>query len=275
MAQTSILKTRSFQKTWNTGDSAFIKTKMVFLANASFVRVYKDNVLLTYSTDWDFNDTNGSKIGAVTDLADGVEILSPTNGSVYRVEFDEYLVPFSPTIGICRSDGGMPNKGLPRNTIADNSRSGLLTNIEYDNGTKVYTLTYTKPDTNTFTLSWRCADRAFCCDYDFNVALPTNWRIEVYKIGRHWSGTRASASASEIETMNSIMSPRFVSTTNLFSLDFLFNKKRSGKLKIKMRNTVTNQVSLFSIQTICARQFKYFNRSWAGLGCRFNKVTLK
>lgn len=273
--QTSIKKTRTFGRTWTTGDSNFIKTKMAFLANANFVRVYKDGVLLTYSTDWAFNTTNGKKLGVVDDLTDGVEILSPVNSSVYRVEFDEYLIPLCPMIGLKRSDGKMHHKGLPRNTISDDKRSGLISGSSYDEGTKIYTITYKKPDTSTFTLTKQYADRAFCCDFDFNKALPTGWRIEVYKVGRHWSGNRASGPGDDYETMNSILTPRFVVTTNIFSLDFLFDKKRSGQVKIKLRNTTTNEVSLFSSQTICARQFKYMDRSWNSLGVRYNKITLK
>lgn len=273
--QTSIKKTRYFGRTWTTGDSVFIKTKMAFLADENFVRVFEDEVLLDYGTDWTFNTTNGKKLGVVSDLTDGVEILSPVNSSVYRVEFDEYLIPLCPMIGLKRSDGKMHHKGLPRNTVCDDSRSGIISNSSYDDGTKIYTITYKKPDTSTFTLTKQYADRAFCCDFDFNKALPTGWRIEVYKVGRHWSGNRASGPGDDYETMNSILSPRFTVDTNIFSLDFLFDKKRSGQVKIKLRNTTTNEVSLFSSQTICSRQFKYMDRTWTPLGVRYHKITLK
>lgn len=257
---TSIKKTWVFEKTWNTGDIVFIKTKNVFLANASFVRVYKDGVILPRIPNWSFNTSGISKIGTVDDLVDGVQIASPVNGSIYRVEYDEYLVPFSPQIVLYRTDGYKMSRNLPQNAISgDGGKSGRLTSITdtSDETQLSYTCNYTVP--NTFSIPIKYADHGFCGNFDFNKALPTGWRIEIYKQGRRWAGNRASAMGSIIQTMNSTLCPKWVETTNSFDLMGMIARKRTGKWKIRMRNTVTNEVSLFSIQTIKTRTYTLMN----------------
>lgn len=264
--QTSIKKTWSFSKTWLTGDSVFIKTKQVFLANTSFVRVYKDNVLLTYTTDWSFNTNQESKIGTVDDLVDGVEIISPVNASVYRVEFDEYLVPFSPVITLCRADGLIPSRNLPQNTIGGgDGANGIITGIddESDDTQITYKVNYAVPS-DPFFHRVRYADHAFCANFDFNAELPTGWRIEIYKIGRWWSGKRSSESGSINTTMDNTFTPRATSTLNYINLMGFAQRKKTGKLKFRIRNTTTNEVSLFSFQTIRTRIFHYIKRDFSG-----------
>lgn len=270
---TSIKKTRTFGRTWNTGDSAFIKTKQVFLADANFVRVYADDVLLTYETDWTFNTTFGKKLGSVASLTDGVEILSPVDGTDYRVEAWEFVIPFQPIIGLYRSDGIAMCKGMPQNSISGTGGPvGILKSItEIDRYT--YTLTFQDGANPTFTRPYYSANRACCVQYAKDEALPTNWRIEVYKRGRNWAGRRGSASASQIETMNSCMSPRSVYTTNTINLNPYCDRKRSSQFWIRLRNTSTNEVSLFSVASVRIRPFFYYSRTWTGLG-RFYRASL-
>ena len=271
----SIKHTTSFGRTWTTGDSPYIKLKSVFLANESFVRVYLNNNLLTFGSDWSFNLTNGKKIGSVTDLTDGVLIDEPVNGGVYRVEFDEYIIPFSPMIGLCRTDGKMITKGIPRNNVngGDGLPNGTLINIEEtDNHT--YTCNYNDGGA-PFTRVCYYADRMFCINYPREIAFPTNWRMEVYKQGRNWSGVRASASGSRLSTLNCVMSPRKIFTTNYVNVpDLMFGKHHSGSYRIRMRNTVTNEVSLFSIQSVHSRRFAFKNWSGSNLGS-FIKTSIK
>ena len=175
----SIKHTTSFGRTWTTGDSPYIKLKSVFLANESFVRVYLNNVLLVFGSDWSFNLTDGKKIGSVVDLTDGVLIDEPVNGGVYRVEFDEYVIPFNPQIALCRADNKMITKGLPRNCInGDGGKTGILSNIiEDDPQGFEYTFNYTNPD--TFSLKGYYATHWFCSNFRRGDALPTGWRIEI------------------------------------------------------------------------------------------------
>jgi len=214
----SIKVTKTFSRIWNTGEHAYVKSKQVFLANEDFVRVYKDDVLMTYTTDWIFNSTSGKKIGAVIDLTDGVLINSPVNGSVYRVEFDEYVIPFSPTIVLCRDDGMRLSPGLIKNRIAGgDGPNGLITGIvDDDEPAYTYTATYANP-APSFTITYYYPNRAFVGDYAFNKALPTNWRIELYKQGRWWATKRKSAVGSYNTTMNSVLSPRRTFTTNIIN----------------------------------------------------------
>jgi len=270
----SIKHTTSFGRTWTTGDSPYIKLKSVFLANESFVRVYANGSLLTFTTDWVFNSTIGKKIGSVTDLTDGVEILSPSNGVTYKVEFDEYVIPFNPQIALCRADNKMITKGLPRNCIkGDGGKSGVLSNIiEDDSEGFEYTFNYSNPD--TFSLKGYYATHWFCSNFRRGDALPTGWRIEVYKWGRHWSGTRKSEAGSYHTSMNSAIVPRYTLTTNLGSVAPMVEKKRSGIFMIRLRNTNTNEVSLFSIQKIRGRRWRYVDRSFNALGAAIFRASL-
>lgn len=270
----SIKHTTSFGRTWSTGDSPYIKLKSVFLANENFVRVYANGTLLSFTTDWVFNSTIGKKIGSVVDLTDGVEILSPTNGVTYRVEFDEYVIPFNPQIALCRADGKMITRGLPRNCIdGDGGKTGILSNIiEDDPESFEYTFHYSNPD--TFTLKGYYATHWFCSNFKRGDALPTGWRIEVYKWGKHWGGTRKSERGSYHTSMNSAIVPRYTLTTNLGSVDPMIERKRSGIFMIRLRNTNTNEVSLFSIQKIRARRWRYVDRSFNALGTAIFRASL-
>ena len=270
----SIKHTTSFGRTWTTGDSPYIKLKSVFLANESFVRVYANGSLLTFTTDWVFNSTIGKKIGSVTDLTDGVEILSPSNGVTYKVEFDEYVIPFNPQIALCRADNKMITKGLPRNCInGDGGKTGILSNIVEDDpeGFK-YTFHYSNPD--TFSLKGYYATHWFCSNFRRGDALPTGWRIEVYKWGKHRGGTRKSEKGSYHTSMNSALCPRYTLTTNLGSVAPMVEKKRSGIFMIRLRNTNTNEVSLFSIQKIRGRRWRYVDRSFNALGAAIFRASL-
>lgn len=273
--KSSIKRTTSFSRTWATGEHAYVKSKQVFLANEDFVRVYKDDVLLTYTTDWSFNNTAGKKIGAVADLVDGVVINSPVNGSTYKLEFDEYVIPFSPTIVLCRDDGMRLSPGLIKNRISGgDGPNGLITSITPDDEPAyTYTATYANP-APSFTITYYYPNRAFVGDYKFNATLPTNWRIELYKQGRWWATKRKSAAGSYNTTMNSVLSPRKTFTTNIINLDDYVDKKHTGRLKLRMRNTVTNEVSLFSSQTIKTKRFSYLKRDWTALGV-FRKASLE
>lgn len=273
--KSSIKRTTSFSRTWATGEHPYIKSKQVFLANEDFVRVYKDDVLLTYTTDWSFNNTAGKKIGAVADLVDGVLINSPVDGSTYKVEFDEWVIPFSPTIVLCRSDGKMISRGLPKNYISGgDGPSGLITSITPDDDpTYTYTAAYANP-APSFTITYYYPNRAFVGDYKFNATLPTNWRIELYKQGRWWATRRKSEAGSLNTTMNSVLSPRETYTTNIINLDDYVEKKHTGRLKLRMRNTVTNEVSLFSIQSIKIKRYNYLSRTWTSLGMPIVRASL-
>ena len=270
----SIKHTTSFGRTWTTGDSPYIKLKSVFLANKDFVRVYLNNVLLVFGSDWSFNLTNGKKIGSVTDLTDGVLINEPINGGVYRVEFDEYVIPFNPQIALCRADNKMITKGLPRNCINGNGgKSGILSNIVEDDPEGFeYTFHYSNPD--TFSLKGYYATHWFCSNFRRGDALPTGWRIEVYKWGKHWGGTRKSETGSYHTSMNSAIVPRYTLTTNLGSVGPMVERKRSGIFMIRLRNTNTNEVSLFSIQKIRGRRWRYVDRSFNALGAAIFRASL-
>lgn len=272
----SIKHTTSFERTWTTGDSVYVKLKSVFLANESFVRVYANGVL--YPSDgfnnWEFNLTDGKRIGSVGDLTDGIKLLNPVDGVTYRVEFDEYVIPFNPSIALCRNDNKMITKGLPRNCInGDGGKTGILTNISEDDPENFeYTFNYTNPD--TFSLKGYYANRFFCSNFRRGDALPAGWRIEVYKWGRHWSGTRKSAKGSYHTTMNSALVPRYTLTTNIGKVEPMLEKKRGGIFMIRLRNTNTNEVSLFSIQKIRGRRWRYVNRSFNALGTAIFRASL-
>lgn len=268
----SIKKTWKFGKTWTTGDSVYVKMKMAMLGDSKFWRVYKDGALLTYTTNWTFNNTKGYKIGAVDGLVDGIALVSPVNNSVYTVEYDEYLMPFSPSIVIYRSDGVKPNRSLPSNTIVGEGSTGRISSISWpDENDLLFTVGY---DSDSFTKTYRYADRLFCPEFDFNKSFPTGWRLEIYKLGRNWSGRRASAPASELTTMDSVLSPRATYTTNAVNISFMKDRKRTGEFKIRMRNTNTNEVSQFSHQTVRSRVYHYLNSSFSGVIGRILRVSL-
>lgn len=270
----SIKHTTSFERTWSTGDFPYVKLKSVFLADARFVRVYADGVLLTFGDDWVFNLEGGKKIGSVDDLTDGIKLLNPVDGVTYRVEFDEYVIPFNPSIALCRNDNKMITKSLPKNTISgDGGKTGILTNIiEDDLDNFEYTFNYTNPD--TFSLKGYYPTHFFCSNFRRGDALPAGWRIEVYKWGRHWSGTRKSAKGSYHTTMNSALVPRYTLTTNIGKVYTMLDKKRGGIFMIRLRNTNTNEVSLFSIQKIRGRRWRYVNRSFNALGAAIFRASL-
>lgn len=270
----SIKHTTSFERTWSTGDFPYVKLKSVFLADARFVRVYADGVLLTFGDDWVFNLEGGKKIGSVDDLTDGIKLLNPVDGVTYRVEFDEYVIPFNPSIALCRNDNKMITKSLPKNTISgDGGKTGILTNISEDDLDNFeYTFNYTNPD--TFSLKGYYATHWFCSNFRRGDALPAGWRIEVYKWGRHWSGTRKSAKGSYHTTMNSALVPRYTLTTNIGKVYTMLERKRGGIFMIRLRNTNTNEVSLFSIQKIRGRRWRYVNRSFNALGAAIFRASL-
>lgn len=269
-----IKHTTSFGRTWTTGDSPYIKLKSVFLSDERFVRVYANNTLLIFETDWEFNNTDGKKIGSVADLTDGVKILYPTNGVTYKVEFDEYVIPFNPSIALCRNDGKMITKSLPKNTISgDGGKTGVLTNIIEDDLTNFeYTFNYSNP--GSFILKGYFATHFFCSNFRRDEELPDGWRVEVYKLGRHWTGIRASEGGSYLSTMNSSLCPRFTFSNNLESVGSFVEKNRGGIFCIRLRKVETNEVSLFSIQKMRGRRWRYVNRSFVPIGSAIFRVSL-
>lgn len=271
---TSIKKVWTFEKVWNTGDAIQFKVRTVMLENENFFKVYKDGVLIDNGVGWEFNSAVGFKIGSVVDLTDGISLINPVNGSTYKIEYTEFIVPVAPLIALYRTDNKMITRGLPRNCInGDGGKSGLISNISViDPEAFEYEIAYSNPD--TFTLPVYYANRFFCPNFVKGATLPTNWRVEVYKQGRHWTGTRRSESGSYNNTMNSTLCPRYTFTTNAQAITPLMDRKRTGIFFIRLRNTVTNEVSLFSNQRIKTRRFRYISRSHSALGEAFFKATL-
>lgn len=241
-------------RTWTTGSNTRFKSKMVGLADSRFWRVTEDGTPLTYSTQWEFNLTPGGKIGRVSDLTDGIRVISPTNGKTYKVYYDEYYMPFQPIIGLYRTDGYKPNRNIPQNTIGGDGGSGRLVSLNdiSDDDQLSYEATYdVDPDPKTIIV--RYATHAFCINYPKGEALGGNLRIEIYKQGRHWSGNRESGAGEDLTTMDNIMCPQETYTTNAVPMKDFWKKKRHGKFFMRIRNTETNEVSLFSFQTIKIR----------------------
>lgn len=274
--QTAIKKTFYSEKVWHTGDSVFLKLTYAMLGNSSFWRVYEDDILLTYETDWEFNDEKGFKIGSVADLVDGIKLLSPTNGSVYRFEYDEYQLPYSPMLGLYRSDGKMSMKGMPPNRITGEGSTGVLTAIaRAGNETDDIDYEMTFNGGETFTKPLYYANRLCVSQFQKGQAFPTNWRMEVYKQGRHWSERRKKTTGTYNTTMNSVLSPRIVYTTNEANIMWMIDKKRTGVFYVRMRNTTTNEVSQFSFQSVCTRKFYYSNADYSAGKGGFFKISLK
>lgn len=74
--------------------------------------------------------------------------------------------------------------------------------------------------------------------------------------------------------MNSALVPRYTLTTNIGKVYTMLERKRGGIFMIRLRNTNTNEVSLFSIQKIRGRRWRYVNRSFNALGAAIFRASL-
>jgi len=278
-SSSGLLATYKTQRTGATlstnGVDKFLKMRYPIYASSTFVRVYKDGVIMTFGADYDFNPgPGGAKIGSIADITDGVRFLVATvAGSTYRLEYDEYASDITPPIFMWRNDNGTMRRGnfLFRTPAAAGVPSGaVMTAGITKNSAFSYTAHYGAIDvTKTY------ADRLGVALFDKGADIPTmlgaGWRLEVYKFGKKTAPDGGN-------TTDRLLMPFKTSTTNGIALDaspFItggaLDHIRSGHYIVRLRNTVSNSVTRFSPQRMYLRRFGVRSGTYAASFGHYNK----
>jgi len=256
------------------GGQRFLKTHSVFLASPAFVKVFE--VLggvateLAFNTAWTWNTGaggDGSKLGGVPDLTDGVRIITVTAGRSYRLVVYETDMLTTPTVIKWRADRApTKRRGIPPRQSRDGAAPVLLTSIvPTDDFT--YTARYGTPTSITDVFNF--ADTVGVSHWSEGASLPPNVRIELYHFGRLRSSKR--------QRVDSTIIPAATYTTNAMSLrlsPFVTSRYVTGIWMVRVRDISTNAVSPWALQRICTRQYGVWNPGYTALVGKYKRALL-
>lgn len=238
----------------STSDWFFIKFRIFFAKSSSFVRVYANDVLMSYGTDWLFNEGGDGFPGRLASLTDGVKILEGVIGVTYRVEVDEFYLPMTPILMRGRSDFGKMSQGVisqeryfdlvPKKIVSISEIDHFTINAIYEGSKSVI---------------FRYPNLIYLAGFGYNDLLPNNWQIEVYRRGAAKNNVRIP----NPKVSTDALIPIFGSSYNQIRFEDLFYvgafRRFRNRFLVRLRQVSTNTVSNFSVQEIFARMYTLYN----------------
>ena len=224
----------------------YFKTRMPMFRNGPFTKVYENGTLLVAGTDWEWGAV---RMGLVPDLIDNVRIVNPHTSSTYRLEYTECRSSFAPRLALYRRDSEpSPHKSItPRVNIHDgvNTYSRIINRFTYaDPGELVYYVEYIDATGAPSSKSIICktfANHIRIAGIDENWAMSP-WRIELWKTGARKAGGNNNRPGG----YNTALVPYAAFATNRIKINPEPMHKQGTDYKIMLRNTNTNEVTLFA-----------------------------